>query len=71
MRGLLFKYYDVFVHKVKEWIQNLGLGDHIPFVHDDDEPDDEQMHMPHDDSSSVKNRSVGNKNYASLMFGSR
>ncbi|KAJ1699336.1 hypothetical protein LUZ63_007848 [Rhynchospora breviuscula] len=44
--------------QVKEWIQNLGLGDHIPFVHDDDEPDDEPMHMQHDDSSSVKNRNV-------------
>jgi phospholipase D1/2 len=59
---LIFKCYDAFVQKVKEWIQNLGLGDHIPFVHDDDEPDDEPMHMHHDDSSSVKNRSVGNKN---------
>ncbi|KAF3322746.1 phospholipase D p1-like protein [Carex littledalei] len=44
--------------QVKEWIQNLGLGDHIPFVHDEDEADDEPIHMQHDESSSVKNRNV-------------
>lgn len=57
---------------MKEWIQNLGLGDHIPFVHDEDEADDEPMHMQHDESSSVKNRYlVITTNIISLMLGSR
>ncbi|KAJ3683672.1 hypothetical protein LUZ60_013899 [Juncus effusus] len=44
--------------QVKEWIQNLGIGEHLPFIHDDDDVDDDPIHMHHDDSSSVKNRNV-------------
>ncbi|KAL5227220.1 hypothetical protein ABZP36_015485 [Zizania latifolia] len=43
--------------QVKEWLQNLGIGEHMPVVHDDDEADD--VHVPsHHDEHSVKNRNV-------------
>lgn len=32
---------DYVIFKVREWLQNLGLGDHTSVVQDDDEPDDE------------------------------
>ncbi|XVF38771.1 hypothetical protein REPUB_Repub20aG0130800 [Reevesia pubescens] len=42
--------------QVKEWLQNLGIGDHAPVVQDDDEPDDDAVPLHHDDSA--KNRDV-------------
>ncbi|XVE82197.1 hypothetical protein DITRI_Ditri15bG0128100 [Diplodiscus trichospermus] len=42
--------------QVKEWLQNLGIGDHAPVVQDDDEPDDDAVPLHNDDS--VKNRDV-------------
>lgn len=41
--------------KVKEWIQNLGLVDHPPITHDDDEGDDVADAFHHSENS-VKNR---------------
>ncbi|KAJ9181873.1 hypothetical protein P3X46_005920 [Hevea brasiliensis] len=41
---------------VKEWLQNLGIGDHAPVVHDDDDPDDETI--PLHNEESAKNRDV-------------
>jgi phospholipase D1/2 len=43
--------------QVKEWLQNLGIGEHIPVVHDDDEADDVHVPSQHDEHS-VKNRNV-------------
>ncbi|KAK4782951.1 hypothetical protein SAY86_007325 [Trapa natans] len=40
--------------QVKEWLQNLGIGDHAPMVQDDD--DDETVLLHHDESA--KNRDV-------------
>ncbi|XWS14128.1 hypothetical protein CRYUN_Cryun36dG0096700 [Craigia yunnanensis] len=42
--------------QVKEWLQNLGIGDHAPIVQDDDEPDDDAVPLHHDESA--KNRDV-------------
>ncbi|KAK9288199.1 hypothetical protein L1049_016648 [Liquidambar formosana] len=42
--------------QVKEWLQNLGIGDHTAVVQDDDEPDDETIPLHHDESA--KNRDV-------------
>ncbi|XVF62533.1 hypothetical protein PTKIN_Ptkin09bG0015700 [Pterospermum kingtungense] len=42
--------------QVKEWLQNLGIGDHTPVVQDDDEPDDDTLLLNHDESA--KNRDV-------------
>ncbi|XP_031397086.1 phospholipase D zeta 1 isoform X1 [Punica granatum] len=42
--------------QVKEWLQNLGIGDHAPMVQDDDDADDEAVLLHHDES--VKNRDV-------------
>ncbi|XP_015900013.1 phospholipase D zeta 1 isoform X1 [Ziziphus jujuba] len=41
--------------QVKEWLQNLGIGDQHPVVQDDDE-DDETVPLHHDESA--KNRDV-------------
>lgn len=41
--------------KVKEWLQNLGLVDHPPVIHDDDEGDDVAEAFHHNENS-VKNR---------------
>ncbi|XP_052164261.1 phospholipase D zeta 1-like [Oryza glaberrima] len=43
--------------QVKEWLQNLGIGEHMPVVHDDDEADDVHVPSQHDEHS-VKNRNV-------------
>ncbi|KAK9087092.1 hypothetical protein Syun_029486 [Stephania yunnanensis] len=43
------------VELVKEWLQNLGIGDHT-VVQDDDEADDDAVHLHHDESA--KNRDV-------------
>lgn len=42
--------------QVKEWLQNLGVGDHTPVVQDDDDADDETIPLHHDESA--KNRDV-------------
>ncbi|KAL9400842.1 hypothetical protein Peur_004691 [Populus x canadensis] len=43
--------------QVKEWLQNLGIGDHTPMVNDDDDDaDDETIPLHHDESA--KNRDV-------------
>jgi phospholipase D1/2 len=31
---------NILLLKVKEWLQNLGIGEHIPVVRDEDEADD-------------------------------
>jgi phospholipase D1/2 len=41
--------------KVKEWLQNLGIGEHMPVVHDDEEADDVHV-LPHHDDHSAKSR---------------
>ncbi|CAM0881074.1 unnamed protein product [Alopecurus aequalis] len=41
---------------VKEWLQNLGIGEHMPVIHDDEEADDVHV-LPQHDDHSVK---VGN-----------
>ncbi|KAK3160706.1 hypothetical protein QOZ80_1BG0063280 [Eleusine coracana subsp. coracana] len=43
--------------QVKEWLQNLGIGEHMPVVHDDDEADDVHLPSQHDEHS-LKNRNV-------------
>lgn len=42
--------------KVKEWLQNLGLGEHAPIVQDDDEVDDEPVPLLQEEHLSAKNR---------------
>ncbi|KAM0921948.1 hypothetical protein ACQ4PT_006505 [Festuca glaucescens] len=43
--------------QVKEWLQNLGIGDNMPVVHDDDEADD--VNVPSQpDENSIRNRNV-------------
>ncbi|XP_039071847.1 phospholipase D zeta 1-like [Hibiscus syriacus] len=44
--------------QVKEWLQNLGVGDqvHTPVLHEDDEPDEDSNSLHHDES--VRNRDV-------------
>ncbi|KAL6630946.1 hypothetical protein ACP70R_028286 [Stipagrostis hirtigluma subsp. patula] len=43
--------------QVKEWLQNLGIGEHMQVVHDEDEADDVNV-PPQADESSIKNRNV-------------
>ncbi|XP_050372117.1 phospholipase D zeta 1 isoform X2 [Argentina anserina] len=43
--------------QVKEWLQNLGIGDHTDVVHDDEDVDDETVPLHHNDESA-KNRDV-------------
>ncbi|KAL6503364.1 Phospholipase D zeta 1 [Orobanche gracilis] len=37
--------------QVKEWLQNLGLGDHTPVMQDDEEPDDEAVPLRNDETA--------------------
>ncbi|GMP56968.1 hypothetical protein CsSME_00021250 [Camellia sinensis var. sinensis] len=37
--------------QVREWLQNLGIGDHTTVVQDDDEHDDETVPSNHDEST--------------------
>ncbi|KAF5950853.1 hypothetical protein HYC85_012846 [Camellia sinensis] len=37
--------------QVREWLQNLGIGDHTTVVQDDDEHDDETVPSHHDEST--------------------
>jgi phospholipase D1/2 len=41
--------------QVKEWLQNLGIGEHMPAVHDEDEADDVNI-PPQSDDNSIRNR---------------
>jgi hypothetical protein len=40
--------------QVKEWLQNLGIGEHMPAVHDEDEADDVNI-PPQSDDNSIRN----------------
>ncbi|GAV64170.1 PLDc domain-containing protein/PLDc_2 domain-containing protein [Cephalotus follicularis] len=40
--------------QVKEWLQNLGIGDHSPVVQDDDEPDDDAVPLHNDESAKSR-----------------
>ncbi|KAL0388836.1 UNVERIFIED_CONTAM: Phospholipase D zeta 1 [Sesamum radiatum] len=42
--------------QVREWLQNLGIGDHAPVMPDDEEPDDEAV--PSRNDEIAKNRDV-------------
>lgn len=45
--------------QVREWLQNLGIGDQTAVVQEDDEPDDETALLrndPHRNDESVRNR---------------
>ncbi|KAH8494934.1 hypothetical protein H0E87_018202 [Populus deltoides] len=42
--------------QVKDWLQNLGIGEHTPMVQDDDDADDETVPLHHDEIA--KNRDV-------------
>ncbi|KAG8370465.1 hypothetical protein BUALT_Bualt14G0119700 [Buddleja alternifolia] len=42
--------------QVREWLQNLGIGDHATVMQDDEEPDDESVPPRNDESS--RNRDV-------------
>ncbi|KAF9607468.1 hypothetical protein IFM89_036065 [Coptis chinensis] len=42
--------------QVKEWLQSLGIGEHTTVVQDEDEADDDAVHIHHDESA--KNRDV-------------
>ncbi|WCJ23428.1 phospholipase D P1 [Euphorbia peplus] len=42
--------------QVKEWLQNLGIGDHAQVVHDEDDPDDDTI--PLHNEETAKNRNV-------------
>ncbi|PKA58407.1 Phospholipase D p1 [Apostasia shenzhenica] len=44
--------------QVKEWIQNLGLGETAPVVQDDDEADDDSIHLQNEENIAAKNRNV-------------
>jgi len=41
--------------QVKEWLQNLGIGEHMAVVHDEDEADDVNV-PPQSDDNSIRNR---------------
>ncbi|OVA12917.1 Phospholipase D/Transphosphatidylase [Macleaya cordata] len=58
-RAIIEEFHEIIEDKqeqVKELLQNLGIGDHTTVVHDDDEADDEAVHLHHDESA--KNRDV-------------
>ncbi|XP_044479932.1 phospholipase D zeta 1-like isoform X2 [Mangifera indica] len=42
--------------QVKEWLQNLGIGDHMAEMQDDDDGDDDAIHVHSDETA--KNRDV-------------
>ncbi|KAG1371287.1 Phospholipase D zeta 2 [Cocos nucifera] len=49
---------EVQYKQVKEWLQNLGIGEHTPVVQDDDEADDEHVPIHHEEGYASKNRNV-------------
>ncbi|XP_023734073.1 phospholipase D zeta 1 [Lactuca sativa] len=44
--------------QVKEWLQNLGIGDHPAVVHDDDDDDPDDNVMTSNNEGSVRKRDV-------------
>ncbi|XP_058077633.1 phospholipase D zeta 1-like isoform X2 [Magnolia sinica] len=44
--------------QVKEWLQNLGIGEHTTAVQDDDEADYDNVPSHHEESYSSRNRNV-------------
>ncbi|KAG0501092.1 hypothetical protein HPP92_001164 [Vanilla planifolia] len=44
--------------QVKEWVQNLGLGETTAVVQDDDEGDDDFVHLQHEENVSARNRNI-------------
>lgn len=40
--------------QVREWLQNLGIGDHTELVQDDDEADDETLPLHNDESTRTR-----------------
>lgn len=40
--------------QVKEWLQNLGIGDHTPVVQDEDEVDDDAVPFHPDESFKIR-----------------
>lgn len=44
--------------QVKEWLQNLGIGDHTAVVQDEDDADDDMVALPHEEHTSTRNRNV-------------
>ncbi|XP_074591557.1 phospholipase D zeta 1-like [Curcuma longa] len=44
--------------QVKEWLQNLGLGEQVPSVQDDDEADDISVLYPNGENTAVKSRDI-------------
>ncbi|GKV31430.1 hypothetical protein SLEP1_g40117 [Rubroshorea leprosula] len=53
-KRLLFEEIHEKQEQVKEWLQNLGIGDNAPVVQDEDEPDDDPVLLHHEES--VRNR---------------
>ncbi|GFP79138.1 phospholipase d p1 [Phtheirospermum japonicum] len=51
--------------QVRDWLQNVGLGDHTTVVHDEDEPDDGAVPIYNDDS--VKSRYVPSRAALSII----
>ncbi|KAL5983662.1 Phospholipase D zeta 1 [Asimina triloba] len=44
--------------QVKEWLQNLGLGEHTTDTNDDDEADDDHTPLNHEENYDFRNRDV-------------
>ncbi|XP_078439374.1 phospholipase D zeta 1-like isoform X2 [Wolffia australiana] len=44
--------------QVKEWLQNIGIGEHTAVTHEDEEVDDDILPLHHDESFSFRNRNV-------------
>lgn len=55
-RALLEEFHEK-QEQIKEWLQNLGLGEHTAVVQDDEEAD-ESVPVPHEESTSSRNRNV-------------
>ncbi|KAG8363867.1 hypothetical protein BUALT_Bualt19G0067200 [Buddleja alternifolia] len=51
--------------QVREWLHNVGLGDHATVMHDEDEPDDGALPVYNDDT--VKNRYVPSRAALSII----
>lgn len=54
-KPITINYFYFLPLKVKEWLQNLGIGEHMPVVHDEDEADDMNVPSPSDETS-IRNR---------------
>lgn len=49
-------FYRMAILKVKEWLQNLGIGDHLPVMQEDDDGDEVSVPVPVHSDESAKNR---------------